>query len=191
MNPAATTFGLELHTVVRSASHRADLCAAVQEIYLRLQTEIDQRKPLCVASGKCCHFDAYGHRLYVTTLELAAFLADIRALAPSLNTPVEGRGEGDFESPKSADTPNHPLPIFREIEPEKEVGSCPLQIGMLCGVHAIRPFGCRIFFCDASATEWQQQQYERFHAEIKQLHERFNVQYFYLEWRQALAALGI
>jgi hypothetical protein len=58
----------------------------------------------------------------------------------------------------------------------------------LCGVHAIRPFGCRIFFCDPTAGDWQQQQYELFHAELKKLHERFDVPYFYVEWRFALNA---
>jgi Fe-S-cluster containining protein len=130
----------------------------VREIYARLQLEIDRRKPICVASGKCCHFDSYGHRLYVTTLELATFKVDL----------------GQREVFKSG------LPIITD--------SCPLQQGKLCGVHTIRPFGCRIFFCDPTATDWQQQQYELFHQELKNLHERFNVPYFYVEWRAALAA---
>ena len=58
-------------------------------------------------------------------------------------------------------------------------------------MHSIRPFGCRIFFCDASSTEWQNQHYERLHGQIKVLHERLKVPYFYVEWREALKALGI
>ncbi|MGH7214404.1 MAG: hypothetical protein ACREIT_06545, partial [Tepidisphaeraceae bacterium] len=68
---------------------------------------------------------------------------------------------------------------------------CPFQLDKLCTVHAIRPFGCRIFFCDSTATQWQQEQYERFHAELKRLHEQLDVPYFYVEWRQALRALGV
>jgi Fe-S-cluster containining protein len=60
----------------------------------------------------------------------------------------------------------------------------------LCSVHPIRPFGCRIFFCDPTATDWQQQQYERFHAELKQLHERFGVAYYYVEWRQGIGTMN-
>ncbi len=30
---------------------------------------------MCVASGKCCKFERYGHRLYVTTAELEYFAA--------------------------------------------------------------------------------------------------------------------
>jgi hypothetical protein len=58
-------------------------------------------------------------------------------------------------------------------------------------VHPIRPFGCRIFFCDATATEWQNEQYERFHARIKRLHEELAIPYFYVEWRLALRSLDL
>jgi len=68
---------------------------------------------------------------------------------------------------------------------------CPYQISGLCDVHPIRPFGCRIFFCDSTSTDWQHEQYERFHAELKALHETLGVPYFYLEWREALAALSL
>jgi Fe-S-cluster containining protein len=71
------------------------------------------------------------------------------------------------------------------------VDGCVFQVEKLCSVHSIRPFGCRIFFCDPSATDWQQEQYELYHRELKDLHRRFNVPYFYVEWRQALSALNI
>jgi hypothetical protein len=48
---------------------------------------------------------------------------------------------------------------------------CPFQVAKLCGVHAIRPFGCRMFFCDPASTQWQNDAYERYHARLKQLHE--------------------
>jgi Fe-S-cluster containining protein len=56
--------------------------AAIAAIYADLQSAVDARKPVCSASGKCCHFDAYGHRLYVTTLELASFLTNLN-VAPT------------------------------------------------------------------------------------------------------------
>ncbi len=147
-----------LEKEVHLASTRSDACAAVRDVYARLQIEIDRRKPICVASGKCCHFDAYGHRLYVTTLELAAFMNDLLACGRS-------------------------LPVVADI------GGCRFQVGKLCGVHAFRPFGCRIFFCDPTAGDWQQRQYEAFHAELKRLHAAFDVPYFYVEWRAALELL--
>jgi len=57
-------------------------------------------------------------------------------------------------------------------------------------VHPIRPFGCRMFFCDATATDWQQAAYERYHTRLKQLHQQLSIPYAYLEWRQALSALA-
>jgi hypothetical protein len=53
-------------------------------------------------------------------------------------------------------------------------------------VHPIRPFGCRIFFCDPTAQLWQEQQYQSFHARLRTLHEDLQIPYYYVEWRQAL-----
>ena len=68
---------LDLVDVVHHAMNHTNALHAVRSIYARLQTEIDRRKPICVASGKCCNFESYGHRLYVTTLELATFVQDM------------------------------------------------------------------------------------------------------------------
>ena len=41
-------------------------------------TEVVRReRPLCLASGRCCRFEAHGHRLYVTGLEAAWFLKQL------------------------------------------------------------------------------------------------------------------
>jgi Fe-S-cluster containining protein len=58
-----------------------DLLADVPEAAFadldRLWTDLERALPkyrfTCSASGRCCDFDAYGHRLYVTTLEAAWF----------------------------------------------------------------------------------------------------------------------
>jgi hypothetical protein len=70
-------------------------------------------------------------------------------------------------------------------------GSCPFLAHGLCSVHAIRPFGCRIFFCDPDASQWQQQAYERYHGRLKKMHEELKVPYHYVEWREALSAVGL
>jgi Fe-S-cluster containining protein len=136
---------------------RADVRDAVDGVYAELQREIDQRRPVCVVSGRCCRFEEYEHRLYVTTLELARFAMDL-SVRPAADW--DGRG-------------------------------CPFQVSKLCGVHAIRPFGCRIFFCDASSTTWQQDLYERLHAQLRKLHDQLGVPYHYVEWRQGLFAAGL
>src|SRR5947207_7088495 len=63
-----------LRQAVMTAAPRPEVRAAVADLYADLQAEIDARRPLCTASGRCCHFDAFGHRLFVTTMELAAFV---------------------------------------------------------------------------------------------------------------------
>jgi Fe-S-cluster containining protein len=197
----------ELKEAVAAAGLNGDAAHAVRSIYAELQVEIDRRRPICVASGKCCNFETYGHRLYVTTLELAVFLSDLAGLTPgrfSQNTDSPGHKAGDRSTYGAISSPIPGLPARAIKEavhtnsPELTVlpqpvvsGGCPLQVGRLCGVHAIRPFGCRIFFCDPTATQWQQDQYEAFHGRIKSLHQRFNVPYFYVEWREALRAIGV
>ena len=141
------------------ASRRDDVRLEVSRLYEDVAREVDARRPLCVVSGRCCGFDEFGHRLYVTSLELAVFLNELR------------------------DVPH------RHDNPDPK--GCPFQSGRLCTVHAIRPFGCRIFFCDATSTQWQQALYESFHARLKRLHEELAVPYAYLEWRQALKMLGL
>ena len=149
----------ELGQIVRAAAGRADVLEAVRGLYADVQREVDARRPVCEMSGRCCRFDEYAHRLYVTTIELAAF---VHALDQARALPAEGwDGTG-----------------------------CPFQASKLCGVHPFRPFGCRMYFCDATSTEWQNQAYERFHRELKGLHDTLGVPYAYVEWRQALRAIG-
>ena len=50
--------------------------------------------------------------------------------------------------------------------------------------------GCRVFFCDPSAKEWQREAYERMHAKLKKLHEEWSIPYAYVEWRFACREMG-
>ena len=77
--PFDTTSGQMLRESVRAAAVRADVSAAVGRVYADVQAAIDERKPPCAISGRCCRFEEYGHRLYVTTLELAAFVRELNA----------------------------------------------------------------------------------------------------------------
>ena len=143
----------EARDAILTASQRDDVRSAIAQIYQDLQQQIDARRPLCILSGRCCHFEEFGHRLYVTTLEMATFLHDLQS------------------SP----------------DPQWTGLGCPFQLNKLCSVHKIRPFGCRLFFCDSTSTDWQHEQYQHFHTRLRQLHDNLAVPYFYLEWRQALA----
>jgi Fe-S-cluster containining protein len=175
-----------MHETIRkhvgAAVARTEVRDAVARVYAELQGEIDARRPICSASGRCCRFEEYGHRLYVTTLELAAFVAGLE------NVKDEGAGlkEEQGRGPRSLSSF-----ILQPSSLPWDGSGCPFQVAKLCSVHAIRPFGCRMFFCDPTSTRWQNERYEQFHAELKRLHEQLNVPYLYVEWRQALAALGL
>jgi Fe-S-cluster containining protein len=158
----------DLARAVRAAAGRAEVREAVEGVYRDVAAAVAERRPACVMSGRCCRFEEYGHRLYVTTMELAAV--------------VEG-----LEDPR-----NKFRGLSRSALGEWDGTGCPFQVSKLCGVHEIRPFGCRIYFCDETSTVWQQEAYEAFHGRLKRLHESLAVPYFYVEWRAVLAGvLGI
>src|SRR5688572_16956638 len=68
----------EFRQAVLDASLRSDVRDAVAQVYRELQQQIDRRQPLCVMSGRCCRFEEFGHRLFVTTMEVATFVHDLR-----------------------------------------------------------------------------------------------------------------
>ncbi len=51
----------------------AKALADLERIYADLDAELPRHKFVCQASGDCCDFDAFGHRLYATTLEAEWF----------------------------------------------------------------------------------------------------------------------
>src|SRR5258706_4389081 len=79
---------------VEEASSRAEVREAVSNLYSEVQREIDARRPLCVISGRCCRFEEYGHRLFVTTMELASFVHELQASAGDRRGGGGGGGRG-------------------------------------------------------------------------------------------------
>jgi Fe-S-cluster containining protein len=152
--------GGELRQAVDAARAQPEAMATVERLYKELADAVAERRPVCTASGRCCRFEAYGHRMYVSTIELAKFVEDLEAAGESPGNPSwDGTG-------------------------------CPFQIDGLCGVHQLRPLGCRTFYCDPSSPEWQNALYERHHTELRALHHQLGVPYQYVEWREALHAFG-
>ncbi len=56
-------------------ARRPEFVAAVEALYADLDARIAARRPLCVNRGACCQFESFGHRLFVTPVELAYFVA--------------------------------------------------------------------------------------------------------------------
>jgi hypothetical protein len=130
---------------------------AVAAVLAEADADIASRQPVCRASGRCCQFEKFGHRLYVTTAELLHFVH------------VQGVGKGI------------PLPLLTQ-----NAEGCPYQVEGLCTARAARPLGCRVYFCDANAQAWQNEVYEKYHAKLKAVHDALGVPYQYTEWRAAL-----
>ncbi len=153
-----------------SALERPHLSGAIDGVYAAAAQEISDRGPACWASGRCCNFEQHGHRLYVTGLEAAWCVAKLPEIA--------GTRKENFAEPALR---------LLVLEQAKERGGCPFQIGNLCGVHAIKPLGCRVYFCDRSAQEWQMQLSEQLIARVRAIHDEFGIEYRYGEWRAMLA----
>ncbi len=143
-----------------AALDRPDIEREIEEIHLEIAEAVRSIGPLCLASGQCCRFEAHGHRLYASGLEVARCLAICRS---------EGRGIT-------------PEDVARAVEQ----GGCPWQVGRLCTARDGRPTGCRVYFCDPRAAEVVPELAERAHARIKSLHERHGIPYAYGEWRMML-----
>ena len=157
----------------REAALHAEVAAFFAAARVRIAEVVRERRPICLASGACCRFEEYGHRMYLSGLEAAFVVARIDAA-------------------RTARAAN-PLRIL-EVDGARKRGDCPYLRAGLCGEHEERPLGCRIYFCDKGpdgrGAEWQSALYEELHAATIALHERLGVPYRYLEWREALSALA-
>jgi len=56
----------------------------VLDLYQEVDREVASAGPVCLASGRCCHFKEYGHVLFLSNLEADVLLAH----APAYKTPV-------------------------------------------------------------------------------------------------------
>jgi Fe-S-cluster containining protein len=66
-------------------------------------------------------------------------------------------------------------------------GSCAWYQEGLCRSREGRPLGCRLYFCDPAWEDRMPPLYERYHAELKALHERHGLPYRYRLFVDAVA----
>lgn len=55
---------------------KSTIAAEVEEVYEWLNRQIENKVPhaqRCIGCGKCCDFESYGHRLFITTPEMIHF----------------------------------------------------------------------------------------------------------------------
>ena len=110
------------------------LLKKVAEVYNWLDLQIRRCSDLaglCDACGKCCEFDGFDHRLFVTTPELMYLAANIG----TKNIKSMPTGHGSTPRPGSTSLTT----------------GCPYNAGGRCTIYEYRFAGCRIFYCKADA----------------------------------------
>jgi len=145
----------------------------LRDLYAELDAAIAAKGPTCWSSGKCCKFDEFGHRLYVTGLEIAWFMRQV--------------GEAKAEAGNDVTESRIRLPQFAELSMPRPGGACAYQIDGLCSTHTVRPLGCRIFFCQQGTEAWQQDLYEAFLKRLQNLHDQHGLEYRYMDWIAGLS----
>lgn len=155
----------ELWRAWHEAAGEAAVVEAIEAVHRQIGEAVAERGPRCDQSGRCCRFGEYGHDLFVTGLEIAAFLRRAGRAKP------DDRNEGELSLP--------------QLSTQRV---CPYMTDNACSVHAIRPAGCRIFFCEPGTQDWQQDLYESALSELRRLHDERELPYRYMEWLDGLAA---
>jgi hypothetical protein len=149
-----------------AAAERPEVLAAMDAFYAEADRRIAAQNPTCWNRGLCCRFGEYGHRLYVTALEVVYYLA--RTPGPA----------------------THGLANHLDLATLGDADVCPHARGGICHARDRRPLGCRIFYCDPAAQDWQGPLTEELLAGLRDLHPRLGVPYFYADWMGVLRALA-
>ncbi|MCH8851880.1 MAG: hypothetical protein IID41_04435 [Planctomycetes bacterium] len=163
---------------IQQASTNPALLAELDAFFGELDRRIAEHQPVCRNRGACCKFGAFGHKLYVTTLELAYFRArHPDRLQEQDPRPAQGnQGAAGFS--------------LRELTASENASAanqdCPFQQNGICTTREGRPLGCRVFFCESADEGWQSELTEWALARLRQMHEQFDVAYSYTEWLAAL-----
>ncbi len=135
--------------------------SALIELYEQLDAELPHWEFTCSASGRCCDFEAYGHRLYATTLEVVYFYRD--ELFESSQAPV-------------VHTDDSLCPAWRSDR--------------LCHARAGRMLGCRTYFCGPYPRGVPEDLHGGYHDRIRELHSRFKIPYAYADIRAWAARMA-
>ena len=124
--------------------------------------------------------------MYVTGLEAAYTIASLNdAAARGVMHDPSTRECGDVRS-----TPASPKVLsLPQVNAARERGDCPFLVDNLCSVQGVKPLGCRVYYCDPSAQQWQMDLSEECLSTIRAIHDRYGIEYRYGEWRGMLEGL--
>jgi Fe-S-cluster containining protein len=153
-----------LADAVASCAADADFLSELGKILRQGDHAAEDRHWACRACGKCCRFEQFGHKLYVTAGELAYLI----------------------RQPETEADPQNGASRLQTTPP----AMCPYQDGDRCLARDGRALGCRLFFCDPAAAGWCNNVYEELHDKIKRLHAAHGLPYIYTELTSALTELA-
>jgi len=117
----------------------------VSEIYQWIEAQQLANKDIagrCEVCGKCCDFEQYDHRLYVTTPEILFFVDKLG------DKNITGR----FTTVIPAEAGIQKAVCNQISSIKMPRGRCPYQVNDKCTVYPYRFSGCRIFCCKGEAT---------------------------------------
>jgi Fe-S-cluster containining protein len=120
--------------------HHSELVGELLELYREVDEAYGGYRCSCAEDAppasepcepRCCHFDVTGREPYVTSIEVEALIG----AAPESPTPkrrLELAPRGTPAPATSRTSPGRP---------------CPLLVAGRCSRYAVRPLGCRSYFC--------------------------------------------
>ena len=152
-----------------------EVIVRVSEIYKWIEAQQLANKGIvgqCDACGKCCDFEQYDHRLYVTTPEIIYF---VEKLGLSNIKQMACHGVGDIRANSDIDVPGR----------SRTGGRCPYLVNDKCTVYPYRFSGCRIFCCKGNAT-FQNELTESAIKKFKALCAELQIPYRYVDLPAAL-----
>jgi hypothetical protein len=136
----------------------------VQDIYNWLDKQLESKSPVCDTCGRCCDFNSYDHRLFVTSPEIVYFADKI--------------GSQNVKKMAGSRCP------YRAVVPDGET-SPKGGAEHKCTVYPYRFAGCRIFSCKGD-SDFQSDLTESVIKKFKSLCDEFDVPYRYVDLPSAL-----
>ena len=142
------------------------LLKEIEKLYDDIEGHLAGLNLNCENCGKCCDFDRFDHRLYVTTLEILYFWNNLN---------------------------KQKISFPQDLISDQKFSRCPYQQGQGCLARAFRPSGCRIFFCRDVPSKFQHELMEKCMQRLYVLHDKYEVLYYcadILDWLKNIGPEG-
>lgn len=171
----------------------APICSEVKKIYDWLDSNIKPLNNKCDACGKCCYFDSFGHKLFVTTPELLYFYENVKPLRKMTGSCCPYLENGTLPHQFILQKANLKEHLKQNRSASKILPQNANWCGGKCNARNYRFAGCRIFFCKsaggcltAADKDMQNRLSEESIEKFKALCDKFNLPYRYIDLATAL-----